>query len=181
MRVAGLTIDPQTKTPMAILRQKNNDVVLPVWLGALEAMSISMAMNRESQPRPLTHDLLLLSLEALGACLDCAQITGLEDGVYEARLILQTSSGQAQVTCRPSDAIALSLRANARLMVSRAVLARAAEAQYHVQERLHEENLSVKNNTRPAACDTRQSDNNSTDEKYRRMLHSLEPISPRKM
>ncbi|WP_300909559.1 bifunctional nuclease domain-containing protein, partial [uncultured Desulfovibrio sp.] len=69
MRVFGLTIDPQTKNPMVILKETDGEVVLPIWLGAMEAMAISLVLNNERLPRPLTHDLLLMSLNALRAAL----------------------------------------------------------------------------------------------------------------
>lgn len=180
MRVAGLTIDPQTRTPMTILREQDGHVVVPVWIGALEAMSISLALNSEAQPRPLAHELLLQCLNALDASLVASQITGLEDGVYRAHLVLQGAAGISRVDCRPADAIVLSLRARAPLLVSEDVLARSAAAQQRVQERLREEDPSLQAFSQSPLLRPDEAPA-STEEKYRQILRTLDPVSSRKM
>ena len=201
MRVFGLTIDPQTKTPIVILREVEGETVLPVWVGAMEAMAVSLVLNKESLPRPLTHDLLLMALKALKAGLVKVEITNLKDGVFFALLVLQGPDGRVRVDCRPSDAIALAMRAQAPIMVNADVLRRAAEAQEKAEQRLHEEVLSP---VPDAATDmmrkagarkeadmlhnqllrgTALPDDIDPEEgrRFREMLRSLEPISRRKM
>lgn len=201
MRVFGLTIDPQTKTPIVILREMEGETVLPVWVGAMEAMAVSLVLNKENLPRPLTHDLLLMALRALKAGLVKVEITDLKDGVFFALLVLQGPGGRVRVDCRPSDAIALAMRAEAPIMVNEEVLRRAAEAQEKAEQRLHEEVLSP---VPDAATDmvrkagarkeadmlhsrllhgTVLSDDIDPEEerRFREMLRSLEPISRRKM
>ncbi len=201
MRVFGLTIDPQTKTPIVILREMEGEIVLPVWVGAMEAMAVSLVLNKENLPRPLTHDLLLMALRALKAGLVKVEITDLKDGVFFALLVLQGPGGRVRVDCRPSDAIALAMRAEAPIMVNEDVLRRAAEAQEKAEQRLHEEVLSP---VPDAATDmvrkagarkeadmlhsrllhgTVLSDDIDPEEerRFREMLRSLEPISRRKM
>ena len=200
MRVFGLTIDPQTKTPIVILREMEGETVLPVWVGAMEAMAVSLVLNKENLPRPLTHDLLLMALRALKAGLVKVEITDLKDGVFFA-LLVQGPGGRVRVDCRPSDAIALAMRAEAPIMVNEDVLRRAAEAQEKAEQRLHEEVLSP---VPDAATDmvrkagarkeadmlhsrllhgTVLSDDIDPEEerRFREMLRSLEPISRRKM
>ena len=201
MRVFGLTIDPQTKTPIVILREMEGETVLPVWVGAMEAMAVSLVLNKENLPPPLTHDLLLMALRALKAGLVKVEITDLKDGVFFALLVLQGPGGRVRVDCRPSDAIALAMRAEAPIMVNEDVLRRAAEAQEKAEQRLHEEVLSP---VPDAATDmvrkagarkeadmlhsrllhgTVLSDDIDPEEerRFREMLRSLEPISRRKM
>lgn len=201
MRVFGLTIDPQTKTPIVILREMEGETVLPVWVGAMEAMAVSLVLNKENLPRPLTHDLLLMALRALKAGLVKVEITDLKDGVFFVLLVLQGPGGRVRVDCRPSDAIALAMRAEAPIMVNEDVLRRAAEAQEKAEQRLHEEVLSP---VPDAATDmvrkagarkeadmlhsrllhgTVLSDDIDPEEerRFREMLRSLEPISRRKM
>ncbi len=201
MRVFGLTIDPQTKTPIVILREVEGETVLPVWVGAMEAMAVSLVLNKEGLPRPLTHDLLLMALKALKAGLVKVEITNLKDGVFFALLVLQGPDGRVRVDCRPSDAIALAMRAQAPIMVNADVLRRAAEAQEKAEQRLHEEVLSP---VPDAATDmmrkagarkeadmlhnqllrgTALPDDIDPEEerRFREMLRSLEPISRRKM
>lgn len=201
MRVFGLTIDPQTKTPIVVLREVEGETVLPVWVGAMEAMAVSLVLNKESLPRPLTHDLLLMALKALKAGLVKVEITDLTDGVFFALLVLQSPGGLVRVDCRPSDAIALAMRAEAPIMVNEDVLRRAAEAQLKAEQRLHEEVLSP---VPDAATDMvrkagarKEADmlhnqllhgsalpddiDPEEERRFREMLRSLEPISRRKM
>ena len=202
MRVFGLTIDPQTKTPIVILREMDGDVVLPIWVGAMEAMAVSLVLNNERLPRPLTHDLLLMSISALKAELVNVEITDLKDGVYYALLVLRGPEGRVRVDCRPSDAIALALRAGASILVNPDVLRRSAEAQSKAEERLREERPPVQ----PAAAATDMvrkagarkevdmlngllsrhgslpgEDDTTEDQKFRDLLRSLDPVSRRKM
>ncbi|MDD4701724.1 MAG: bifunctional nuclease family protein [Desulfovibrio sp.] len=201
MHVFGLTIDPQTKTPIVILREVDGETVLPVWVGAMEAMTVSLVLNKESLPRPLTHDLLLMTLGALKASLTRVEITDLKDSVFFALLVLGGPEGRVRVDCRPSDAIALAMRAKAPIMVNEDVLRRAAEAQEKAEQRLHEEVLSPvpdaatgvvrKAGARKEADilhsqllrGTSLPDNIDPEEdrRFRELLRSLEPISRRKM
>lgn len=202
MRVLGLTIDPQTKTPIVILGEIGSDTVLPIWVGAMEAMTVSLVLNNENLPRPLTHDLLLMCFKALKTELPRVEITELKDGVYYALLILSAPEGIVRVDCRPSDAIALALRANARILVNEEVLRRSAEAQDKVSRRmLHK---TQPNPAADAATDmvrkagaqkevdrlsgvlTRQGalphdDERGEEERFGELLRSLDPISRRKM
>ena len=202
MRVFGLTIDPQTKTPIVILREMDGDVVLPIWVGAMEAMAVSLVLNNERLPRPLTHDLLLMSISALKAELVNVEITDLKDGVYYALLVLRGPEGRVRVDCRPSDAIALALRAGASILVNPDVLRRSAEAQSKAEERLREESPPVQ--PADAATDMVRKagarkevdmlngllsrhgslpgeDDTTEDQKFRDLLRSLDPVSRRNM
>lgn len=202
MRVLGLTIDPQTKTPIVILGENGGDTVLPIWVGAMEAMTVSLVLNNENLPRPLTHDLLLMSLKALKTELPRVEITELKDGVYYALLILSGPEGVVRVDCRPSDAIALALRANARILVNEDVLRRSAEAQDKVSRRMPDKAPPIP--TADAATDmvrkagaekeverlsgvlTRKgvlphADELAEEDRYRELLRSLDPVSRRKM
>ena len=202
MRVFGLTIDPQTKTPIVILREMDGDVVLPIWVGAMEAMAVSLVLNNERLPRPLTHDLLLMSINALKAELVNVEITDLKDGVYYALLVLRGPEGRVRVDCRPSDAIALALRAGASILVNPDVLRRSAEAQNKAEERLREETPPVQ--PADAATDMVRKagarkevdmlngllsrhgslpgeDDPDEDQKFSALLRSLAPVSRRKM
>ena len=197
MRVFGLTIDPQTKNPIVILKDTDGEVVLPIWVGAMEAMAVSLVLNNERLPRPLTHDLLLMSLNALKAELLNVEITDLKDGVYYALLVLRGPEGRVRVDCRPSDAIALALRAGASILVNPDVLRRSAEAQNRAEQRPREEAPPVQ--AADAATDmmrkvsarkevdllngllSRGGILPGEDELYRDLLRSLDPFPRRKM
>ena len=127
MNVAGLTIDQKTKTPIVILREVDGSAILPIWVGAMEAMTISLELGKEQLPHPLTHDLLLLCLGALDATLRHAEISSVKDGIYYAALTLRHRRKDLHVDCRPSDAIALALRAGAPILVKRELLSATRE------------------------------------------------------
>lgn len=202
MLVFGLTIDPQTKTPIVILKEANGDIMLPVWVGAMEAMAVSLVLNNENLPRPLTHDLLLMSLKALKSQLLRVEINDLKDGIYYALLILNGPEGRTRVDCRPSDAIALALRASAPILVDDDVLRRSAQAQENAGCRLREEERhgmaadAATDMVRKAGAEKEadilsgqlirqgslsEGDDPAQEKRFREMLRSLDPISRRKM
>ncbi|WP_298994620.1 bifunctional nuclease family protein [uncultured Desulfovibrio sp.] len=201
MRVFGLTIDPQSKTPIVVLREASGDAVLPVWVGAMEAMAISLVLNNENLPRPLTHDLFLMTLKAFKAELRRVEINDLREGTFYAVLVLSGPEGRTRVDCRPSDAIALAMRAGAPILVEEEVLRLSAEEQQRAEQSTA---VEVTTPTPDAATDMvrrvgaqKEADmlggallrhgelppSLSADEetRYREMLRSLDPISRRKM
>ena len=84
MRVTGLGLDAASKTPVVYLRQVDGEARLSILVGAMEALSISLMLNGEQLPRPLTHDLLLMCLKAMGARLGGVEICDMRDGLYLA-------------------------------------------------------------------------------------------------
>ncbi|UZP68691.1 bifunctional nuclease family protein [Desulfovibrio mangrovi] len=126
MQVAGLTLDEQTKAPILVLKSAQGNETLPIWIGAMEAMAISVVINAVSVPRPLTHDLMLSTIRKLGAKLIGIEIMDLRDGTYFAELDILASGVRHRVDCRPSDGIALALRAGVPILVRQSVLDAAA-------------------------------------------------------
>ena len=114
MQVDGLTLDPDTKAPLVILRSAEEGTFLPLLVGPMEAMSLTFMLSGEQLPRPLTHDLLLMSVQALKGAVVGVEIVDIRDGVYYAALLLRHREGITRVDCRPSDAIAGALRAGGR-------------------------------------------------------------------
>ena len=117
MQVDGLTLDPDTKAPLVILRSAEEGTFLPLLVGPMEAMSLTFMLSGEQLPRPLTHDLLLMSVQALKGAVVGVEIVDIRDGVYYAALLLRHREGITRVDCRPSDAIAVALRAGVRIRV----------------------------------------------------------------
>lgn len=134
LRLRGLILDPTSEAPVLILREVDGTLYLPIWIGAFEANAIALAVEGVRTPRPLTHDLLRAALESLGARLDRIEIHTLSEGVFYARLILVTGAGRLEIDARPSDAIALALRAEAPIWVARTVLDSALGAARAVHE-----------------------------------------------
>ena len=122
LNVAGLSMDPVSKSPILVLRTTSGLFILPIWIGPSEAVSISLALQEVDVPRPLTHDLLLSSVEALGYLLKAARIVRCEEGVFFAELELVKGSKTVLVDCRPSDAVAVALRAQAPILATPEVM-----------------------------------------------------------
>ena len=124
--VAGVTVDPVTKSPIVVLREPKSGNVLPIWIGLLEANAIALALEGTELPRPMTHDLMKSILHATGTQLRSVEIADIRESTYCAFLHLEGNGGSVRVDARPSDAIALALRCGARILVSEAVLAQSS-------------------------------------------------------
>jgi bifunctional DNase/RNase len=112
--------------PVVLLSDNNNEKALPIYIGAGEAASISMALLKRKPPRPLSHDLFMEVIESLGSHVDKLEIVSITDDAYFAKLCMTTASGETTETdCRPSDGIAIALRANAPILVAPEVIAKA--------------------------------------------------------
>ena len=119
LHVIGVRMEMPSNNPIVLLREAGGVRYLPIWVGAVEATAIAFAHQGVVPPRPLTHDLLKDALEATGAALVEIQITSLQDGVFYSVLVF--ASG-VEVSARPSDAIALALRAGVPIYGAEAVL-----------------------------------------------------------
>lgn len=122
MTVGGLTLDPVTKTPIVILRDPDNKLNLPIWIGLLEATSMATELEGIKMARPMTHDLLRTMLEELEAAVEWVEVTELKENTYFAMIYLRAGDRQLQVDARPSDAISLALRTKSPIYVAKAVL-----------------------------------------------------------
>jgi bifunctional DNase/RNase len=98
---------------------------MPIWIGTAEALSISIALEGATTPRPLTHDLIKLLLDRLGATVDAVLVDDLYNNTYYAKLSLRWDSKVIDIDCRPSDAIAIALRSRVPIYVADAVLEEA--------------------------------------------------------
>jgi uncharacterized protein len=122
MQVYGLALDEATQVPILILKDKEEKNVLPIWIGAMEAVAISLVLNDIKVPRPMTHDLLLRTIEQLGAEVKNVTIVDLKEGTYYAEVIVTLDDDTITIDSRPSDAIALALRAKAPIFTEQKVL-----------------------------------------------------------
>lgn len=127
MKVAGITVDPFTNTPIVILKDLEEKDVLPIWIGLLEASSIATAIENITTPRPMTHDLLKNILDELGAKIVKIEVNDLKDNTYFALLHMEVNKKRYVIDSRPSDAIALALRTGASIFVDESVIKRAAK------------------------------------------------------
>jgi uncharacterized protein len=125
MSIKGLMIDPVTNVPIVILRDTENQRVLPIWVGPVEANAIALQIENVAPPRPMTHDLLRNVLTELGASVTRVIIEDLRDNTFYAYVELERNGDVWLIDARPSDAIALSLRVRAPVFVDSRVLERA--------------------------------------------------------
>lgn len=123
MKVAGVILDSQSKHPIVMLRDMEERRALLIWIGEPEANSILMALEGIQPPRPMTHDLMQIVFDKLEASLQRIVITDMRDSTFFAQLELDRSGTPLTIDCRPSDAIALALRAEASIFVSEEVMA----------------------------------------------------------
>lgn len=128
VRVLGLAVDARMQPVVLLTPLDVPDgprTFVPIWVGAQEAASISIAVNGEESPRPLSHDLMQRLLAAVGASVDRVDVTRIEEGTFYAELTVTTSTGPVTLDCRPSDAIALASRVGAPLFIAESVIADA--------------------------------------------------------
>ncbi len=128
MELLGVqTVDPG-KTPIVLLRENNErGLLLPIYIGRNEALSIDLVLREAETPRPLTHDLFKTTLNEMEATLTRVVVTELKDKTFFAELHLSTQNGEKKISSRPSDAIALATRMQSPIFVEESVLNKAGE------------------------------------------------------
>ncbi len=131
-KVENLGVDPNSGGVVVLLRAENGKL-LPIWIGALEGQNIAIALAGEKPPRPLTPDLLLSVLDMLGGKLARVEITELKENTFYARLVIEHRGIEYEIDARPSDAIALALRAEAPILVDEKLLEEAAVEEAQVE------------------------------------------------
>jgi bifunctional DNase/RNase len=122
MTIKGLMVDPITNTPIVILKDKEGDRVLPIWVGVFEANAIALQIENVATPRPMTHDLLRNIITDLDGSVDRIVVSDLKDNTFFALIHLTVKGEGIAVDARPSDAIALALRTRAPILVEEAVI-----------------------------------------------------------
>src|SRR6185369_11667904 len=122
MTVKGLMVDPITNMPIVILRDKDGQKVLPIWVGTFEANAIALQIENISTPRPMTHDLLRNVIQDLKASVEKIVVCDLQDNTFYALIYLVIAGDTVAIDARPSDAIALALRTRAPIFVEDTVI-----------------------------------------------------------
>ena len=124
LKVHGVVPDPNTDTHIVILRDEQNAEILPIWVGAAEGNAIRLALEGITPPRPMTHDLLRSLTDHLNIKVTRVVVTDVRNNTYYASIHLICRDAQRAIDCRPSDAIALALRANTPIYTTPDVLKR---------------------------------------------------------
>ena len=122
MSIKGLMVDPITNMPIVILKDKQGDRVLPIWVGIFEANAIALQIENVATPRPMTHDLLRNIITDLDGQVDRIVVSDLKDNTFYAVIHLTVRGERVAVDSRPSDAIALALRTRSPIMVEESVI-----------------------------------------------------------
>jgi bifunctional DNase/RNase len=122
VRIRGLMMDPATNMPIIVLKDVASEAVMPIWVGFFEVKAISDEIEKIASPRPLTHDLTRNIIRNLNAELDRVVISELKDETFLAVLWLRQGEEVVTIDARPSDAIALALRADCPIYVSEQVM-----------------------------------------------------------
>jgi len=125
MEIKGLMLDPTSNVPIVILRDEAEQVFLPIWIGVFEANAIALRLENVDTPRPMTHDLLRSAIDQVGGRVIKVVISDLRENTFYALIHVQNEAGAVEIDARPSDAIALALRAEVPIFVLQPVLDKA--------------------------------------------------------
>jgi uncharacterized protein len=148
MLIYGVSFDLVGKQPIVLLKTADGNKFLPIWIGHPEAAAILMKLQSQAPPRPMTHDLLSDMLEQLGAQIIRITVTELRENTFYAQITLQQDGGEIEIDSRPSDAIALAIRAEAPIFAADRVIEESAiefEGEEIDQDRLDEEVAKFRN------------------------------------
>jgi uncharacterized protein len=136
MKVFGLTIDPLTNSPIMILKDMDGEKTIPIWIGLLEATAIAGELENIKFSRPMTHDLMKNMLDKMGVKLAKIEISDLRDNTYFALIYLIFDGKEFSMDARPSDAIALALRAQAPIFVEEQVIQKSKDVDLGAKEEI---------------------------------------------
>jgi bifunctional DNase/RNase len=125
MTIDSIRVSLMNYQRVVILKEKDSDRYLPIWIGPAEADAIAVKLQDVTVPRPLTHDLLRSVIDALGATISSIIVSELKNDTFYAKIILSVDGGQMEVDSRPSDALALAVRADVPIYAEEVVLDKA--------------------------------------------------------
>jgi uncharacterized protein len=126
MSIYGINLDLFSSSPIVILKVEDENRYLPIWIGQPEARSILMKLQNQEFSRPLTHDLAVNLVTELGGSMERVTVTELRDSTFFAVISVQVDGRTIEIDSRPSDAIALAVRAGAEIFAADEVIEEAA-------------------------------------------------------
>ena len=127
MKVSGLTIDPITNTPIVILKDLQESKAIPIWIGLFEASAIATELEHVVFSRPMTHDLMHEFLKALDVAVSRIEIVDIRNNTFFATVYLVRDGQTYRIDARPSDALALAVRAHCPMFVAESVFKKCPE------------------------------------------------------
>jgi bifunctional DNase/RNase len=126
LQLVGVRVELPTNQPIVLLREREGERFLPIWIGAVEATAIAFALQGIVTQRPMTHDLMKNILEEMGIHMDRVTITELKEGTFYAVIKFSQNGSNYEVSSRPSDAIALAVRTSVPIFAAEQVLDEAS-------------------------------------------------------
>jgi len=135
VKVVNVAIDVKSNMPVIILKEKQGDKTLPIWVGLFEAQAIALALENVKPPRPLTHDLTKSLIEKLKGRVDKVVINDLRNNTFYAQILMKKNGENIQVDSRPSDAIALALRLKVPIYIEEEVLDKVSVGSKPIEEK----------------------------------------------
>lgn len=126
MTVDSIRVSMVNYRRVVILKEKESERYLPIWIGPSEADAIAVKLQGVNLPRPMTHDLLGNVIEQLGARVNSIIVNDLKNDTFFAKIILSVDGGEMEIDCRPSDAMALAVRVNVPIYADESVLDKAS-------------------------------------------------------
>ena len=128
VKIGALIMDPNSNTPIVVLKSEDSDQILPIWVGAFEANAIALEIEKIVPQRPMTHDLLKNFILEMGYEVSKIVITDLKDNTFFAQIEIDNGNETAVFDARPSDAIALALRSDCPIFVDSVVFELSSES-----------------------------------------------------
>ncbi len=125
MTIDSIRVSLMNYNRVVILKEKVSERYLPIWIGPSEADAIAVKLQGVTVPRPLTHDLLRIIIDTLGATVNAIIVSDLKNDTFYAKIVLNIDGGQMEVDSRPSDALALAVRVEVPIYAEEAVLDKA--------------------------------------------------------
>jgi bifunctional DNase/RNase len=125
MTIDSIRVSPMNYQRVVILKEKDSDRYLPIWIGPAEADSIAVKLQDLTVPRPLTHDLLKTVIDSLGGAVEHILVNDLQNDTFYAKISIKNGGDAKEIDCRPSDAVALAVRAQVPIFVEESVLDKA--------------------------------------------------------
>jgi bifunctional DNase/RNase len=126
VEIDSIRVSLMSQHRIVILKDLAGERFLPIWIGPYEAEAITVSLQEMEVARPLTHDLLRNTLQALGAEVQRIEVIDLRDDVFYARIVLRVAGRELEIDSRPSDALALAVRVHVPIFVDEKVMREAA-------------------------------------------------------
>lgn len=126
LNLVGVRVELPTNQPIVLLKERDGERYLPIWIGAVEATAIAFALQGVVTQRPMTHDLMKSILEEVGISVDMISIVELRDGTFYSTIRLNANGSTHEISSRPSDAIALAVRTGVPIYAAEDVIEEAS-------------------------------------------------------